>query len=198
MSISPPTVSCGKLPYSLDGVWTDGTDVIRWKSIRIWGNCAAVTDRPSTLLLNDRQKQCLRLVYENLEAKEIAQRLSLSPHTVNEHLRDARRILGVSRSLQAARLLADAEGHERLVSKPFGVDPIAVPVEQGDEREAFEPRVPVTGNRYRLTTIRRLGIIVGLALGIVVLGGALLGTADMIGRFMSKYRVDISDGPYKR
>jgi hypothetical protein len=39
---------------------------------------------------------------------------------------------------------------------------------------------------------------VGLALGIVVLGGALLGTADMIGRFMSKYRVDISDGPYKR
>ncbi|MEG8049338.1 helix-turn-helix transcriptional regulator [Sphingomonas aurantiaca] len=150
------------------------------------------------MLLNERQKQCLRLVYENLEAKEIAQRLSLSPHTVNEHLRDARRILGVSRSLQAARLLADVEGHERLVHRPFGVDAAPVPVDQGDEPEAAGSEVPVTRNRYRLTAIQRLGIVLGLALGIVVLGGALVATADLVGRLMSKYRVDISDGPYKR
>jgi DNA-binding CsgD family transcriptional regulator len=156
-----------------------------------------VTDRASALLLNERQKQCLRLVYENLEAKEIAQRLSLSPHTVNEHLRDARRILGVSRSLQAARLLADVEGHERLVPKPFGVDPSPDTVEREDEPTAAGPEVPVTRNRYRLTATQRLGIVVGLALAIVVLGGALVGTADLVGRLMSKYRVDISDGPYK-
>ncbi|MGC5796150.1 helix-turn-helix domain-containing protein [Sphingomonas sp. NFX23] len=190
------------VPHRPDFVQMTGgpqvVDVISWKSIRIWGNCDAVTDRASALLLNDRQKQCLRLVYENLEAKEIAQRLSLSPHTVNEHLRDARRILGVSRSLQAARLLADVEGHERLVPKPFGVDPAPDPVEQGDEPEAAGPEVPVTRNRYRLTAIQRLGIVLGLALGIVVLGGALVATADLVGRLMSKYRVDISDGPYKR
>ncbi len=156
-----------------------------------------MTDPSSALLLNERQKQCLRLVYDNLEAKEIAQRLSLSPHTVNEHLRDARRVLGVSRSMQAARILAGIEGHERTVPKPFGVDTDpAVADEEVEPRAA--PEASVRGNRYRLSGSQRLGIVVGLALVVVVLGGALIGTADLVARLFTRYGIDISDGPYRR
>jgi DNA-binding CsgD family transcriptional regulator len=155
-----------------------------------------VTEAASASLLNERQKQCLRLVYDNLEAKEIAKRLSLSPHTVNEHLREARRILGVSRSLQAARILADAEGYERLVPKPLGVVPEAPPVDEAVEPREV-PEAPVRGNRYQLSGLQRLGIVIGLALAVVVLGGALIGTADLVARLFTRYGVDISDGPYK-
>lgn len=169
----------------------------RWQSTSFWGSCRPVNEPASASLLNERQKQCLRLVYDNLEAKEIAKRLSLSPHTVNEHLREARRILGVSRSMQAARILVDIEGHERLVSKPLGVVP-----EAGTMDEAVEPtdvpEAPVRGNRYHLSGIQRLGIVIGLALVVVVLGGALVGTADLVARLFTRYGVDISDGPYKR
>ncbi|MGA1799308.1 LuxR C-terminal-related transcriptional regulator [Sphingomonas sp. 4RDLI-65] len=157
-----------------------------------------VSDVDPTVLLNDRQKQCLRLVYANLEAKEIAIELGLSPHTVNEHLRDARRILGVSRSMQAARLLNEAEDPERSVSRPFGVEVGSVAVEQEVEPEIVASEAVVGGNRYRLSALQRLGIVVGLAIGIVVLGGALVGTTDLVARLLTKYRVDISDEPYKR
>lgn len=152
---------------------------------------------PAASLLNDRQKQCLRLVYDNLEAKEIAQRLSLSPHTVNEHLREARRILGVSRSMQAARILVDLEGHERLVPKPLGVVPDGAPTDDGIE-PGDPPLAPVRGNRYELSGLRRLGIVMGLALVVIVLGGALVGTADLVGRLFTRHGIDISDGPYRR
>jgi len=49
---------------------------------------------PSDLArLNEREKQALRLFFAGLEAKEIARELSISPNTVNQHLRDARRFL---------------------------------------------------------------------------------------------------------
>jgi Sigma-70, region 4 len=49
---------------------------------------------PSDLArLNEREKQALRLFFAGLEAKEIAREFSISPNTVNQHLRDARRFL---------------------------------------------------------------------------------------------------------
>lgn len=163
----------------------------------VLGQLPVVIEPASASLLNERQKQCLRLVYDNLEAKEIAQRLSLSPHTVNEHLREARRLLGVSRSMQAARILVDLEGHERLVPKPLGVAADEGPTDDGIEPEDAPP-APVRGNRYELSGLRRLGIVMGLALVVVVLGGALVGTADLVARLFTRYGIDISDGPYKR
>lgn len=163
----------------------------------VLGQLPLVIEPASASLLNERQKQCLRLVYDNLEAKEIAQRLSLSPHTVNEHLREARRILGVSRSMQAARILVGLEGHERLVPKPLGVVPDETPTDE-DVEPGDAPPAPVRGNRYDLSGLRRLGIVMGLALVVIVLGGALVGTADLVGRLFTRYAIDISDGPYKR
>jgi len=58
--------------------------------------------------LSERQQQCLRLVLEGYRSKEIAQQLGISPHTVDDHLRAAIRLLGVTTRMEAARLLSAA------------------------------------------------------------------------------------------
>lgn len=80
--------------------------------------------------LTQRQRECLGLVDQRLSAKEIAERLNISPGVVNEHLSAARRLLGVGRSSEAARLLRE---HEQAIRAPqqaphsMGVYPIRVP-----------------------------------------------------------------------
>jgi len=59
--------------------------------------------------LTPRQKEILRLILNGFDAKSAAQELGISVHTVNEHLTEARRHLGVSSSRQAARILRQAE-----------------------------------------------------------------------------------------
>jgi DNA-binding CsgD family transcriptional regulator len=73
--------------------------------------------------LSEREKQVLRLLLYGHDAKSIARELDLSVHTVNEHLREARRKAGVSSSREAARVLAGAEKGSPNCSgdKDFGV-----------------------------------------------------------------------------
>jgi DNA-binding CsgD family transcriptional regulator len=81
--------------------------------------------------LSEKLKEVLRLTSRGYEAKEIAQELGISPHAVNERLRDARRKLGASTSKIAARQLAIVEGqptYNRVVDKPIGVEPPAPPM----------------------------------------------------------------------
>lgn len=56
---------------------------------------------PSRTLLTPRQSECLALVREGLSSPEIGRRLGLSPHTVNEHVKDACARLGVRSRAQA-------------------------------------------------------------------------------------------------
>src|SRR5579872_572796 len=60
--------------------------------------------------LTPRQKEILRLLSNGFDAKSAGRELDISVHTVNEHLREARRLLGVSSSREAARILRRAEG----------------------------------------------------------------------------------------
>lgn len=60
--------------------------------------------------LTARQKEILRLLLVGFDSKSIARELEISVHTVTEHLREARRHLGVSNSREAARMLGQAEG----------------------------------------------------------------------------------------
>ena len=60
--------------------------------------------------LTQRQKEILRLLLTGFDAKSAARELGISVHTVNEHLREARRHLGVSSSREAARILGQVEG----------------------------------------------------------------------------------------
>ncbi len=60
--------------------------------------------------LNDGQRDCLRLVLAHLTSKEIARELGVSPHTVDQRLRTAMRILDAQSRFEAARILAAFEG----------------------------------------------------------------------------------------
>jgi len=60
--------------------------------------------------LTDKEKQTLRLILRGHDAKSAARELSLSVHTINERLREARRKLGVTSSREAARRLLAEEG----------------------------------------------------------------------------------------
>ena len=66
--------------------------------------------------LTKGQLDCLRLVDQHHSSKEIAVRLGISPHTVDQRIRQALQILGVERRQQAARLVArDAGPYQRLI-----------------------------------------------------------------------------------
>lgn len=81
--------------------------------------------------LSEGMKDCLRLYYQRYEAKEIARQLGISPATVHQRLTAARKILGVSKSMEAARQLAQAEQgslYDRVLYN--GID-VADPAEVG-------------------------------------------------------------------
>ena len=66
--------------------------------------------------LSPGQLDCLRLVDQHLSSKEIAAELKISPHTVDQRVRQSLQILGVDRRTQAARLVARHSGpYQRLI-----------------------------------------------------------------------------------
>src|SRR5215216_5357904 len=66
--------------------------------------------------LSAGQLDCLRLVDQHLSSKEIAAELKISPHTVDQRVRQSLQILGVERRSQAARLVAQYSGpYQRLI-----------------------------------------------------------------------------------
>ena len=74
----------------------------------------AMMDRVARL--SPGQLDCLRLVDQHLSSKEIAAELGISPHTVDQRIRQALGILGVERRTQAARIVASHHGpYQRLI-----------------------------------------------------------------------------------
>lgn len=99
----------------------DGVDHFPWR-----GDTAAVTDamlrglghrlpdRPEPAAVTDREREILALVAVGLTDGQIAERLTLSPHTVHRHVANARIKLGVrSRAAAAAALGAAGEDATR-------------------------------------------------------------------------------------
>jgi DNA-binding CsgD family transcriptional regulator len=77
--------------------------------------------------LSAGQLDCLRLVNEHLSSKEIATRLDISPHTVDQRIRGALHILGVERRSQAARIVAQHSGpYQRLIHQSPHIEPPAL------------------------------------------------------------------------
>lgn len=63
--------------------------------------------------LTQGQIDCLLLVHQHLTSKEIGPRLGISPHTVDQRIRSALRILGCKRRSQAATLVVARLGQDR-------------------------------------------------------------------------------------
>ena len=79
--------------------------------------------------LTEGQKECLRLFYARYDAKEIARQLGIAPATVHQRLTAARKKLGVSKSMEAARLLVQAEDSASVYDRMLydGTDIAVVP-----------------------------------------------------------------------
>ena len=72
-------------------------------------------DRNSLSRLTEREKVCLRQWLQHKSAKEIAADLGISHHAVEKRLKMARIKLGAASSLEAARMLVEAEGYGQAV-----------------------------------------------------------------------------------
>ena len=78
--------------------------------------------------LSSGQLDCLRLVDQHLSSKEIAVELKISPHTVDQRVRQALAILGVERRTQAARLVAQYSGpYQRLIHQSPYIEGLSEP-----------------------------------------------------------------------
>jgi len=76
--------------------------------------------------LNDGQRDCLRLVLVHLTSKEIARELGVSPHTVDQRLRTAMRVLDAQSRFEAARIFAALDGeptYQPLIYQALLVEP---------------------------------------------------------------------------
>lgn len=66
--------------------------------------------------LTEGQEEVLWLVADHHNSKEIAARLDISPHTVDQRVRQALQVLGVSRRQEAARMMVTVKGpSQRLI-----------------------------------------------------------------------------------
>lgn len=75
--------------------------------------------------LTPGQIDCLRLVDQLLSSKEIAAELMISPHTVDQRIRQSLQILGVERRGQAARIVAQStEPYQRLIHQSPYIEPL--------------------------------------------------------------------------
>lgn len=78
---------------------------------------SSMDDRESLSRLTEREKVCLRQWLQHKSAKEIAADLGISHHAVEKRLKMARTKLGATSSLEAARMLGEAEGYGQAVTQ---------------------------------------------------------------------------------
>ena len=82
--------------------------------------------------LSDGQRQCLVMVGQHLSSKEIALKLGISPHTVDQRVRLSLNILGVDKRGEAARMVASVmrssqdPAYQRLIHQPPYIDATTV------------------------------------------------------------------------
>ncbi len=81
--------------------------------------------------LNEGQRDCLRLVLAHLSSKEIARQLDISPHTVDQRLRTAMRILNAQSRFDAARKFAELDPENSYQSLIYQSVDIATRPENG-------------------------------------------------------------------
>ncbi len=109
-------------------------------------------DRESLSRLTEREKVCLRQWLHHKSAKEIAADLGISHHAVEKRLKMARTKLGATSSLEAARMLGEAEGYGRPVPQSPDLVSDALPLHSG------------------FTRLTILGVAIMILVGAIVLG----------------------------
>lgn len=110
------TLRFGDVSFLLtDNVGGDSSDESDIETARMLAVTGAVTGEVTAeepidvALLSKAQKRVLRLILEGLTEKEAAKRLSVSSHTVHNHVRDIYKILGVHTRLELYRRFRPGE-----------------------------------------------------------------------------------------
>ena len=113
---------------------------------------SSMDDRNSLSRLTEREKVCLRQWLQHKSAKEIAADLGISHHAVEKRLKMARTKLGATSSLEAARMLGEAEGYGQAVTQSPDLVSDALPLHSGFTRLAV------------------IGVAIMILVGAIVLG----------------------------
>jgi DNA-binding CsgD family transcriptional regulator len=113
---------------------------------------SAMNDREPLSRLTEREKVCLRQWLQHKSAKEIAADLGISHHAVEKRLKMARTKLDATSSLEAARMLGEAERYGQTVTQSPDLASEALPLHSASTRLAV------------------LGVVIMILLGAVVLG----------------------------
>ena len=141
--------------------------------------------------LSHRQVECLKLS-AFMSDKEIGRKLGLSPHTVENHIREAKRKLGVSSRKKALELLTEipSDGFGGMANHgengpARGVSEASVAFDHSIG--ALDPKTPfgvyLGLGQWRTTAGWRgpkLVLIVLLALGVAIAVGAILAIGLMV------------------
>jgi len=110
--------------------------------------------------LTEREKEALRAWLNHKSAKEIALDLGITHHAVEKRLKMARTKLGAASSLEAARVLAAAEGTQGGYSQTVTGSPdLSLPA---DPRPSWPHRTLVTGG-LAMFALTVLGLILAAA-----------------------------------
>lgn len=144
--------------------------------------------------LTEGQKQCLRLVYQHQQSKEIARALGISVATVNQRIDGARAKLGNVSRISAARMLAAAEGtglpdpilydpigmaevqHVSESSEPIGAGPVGTGLTPWSTATRPVNELPWTQRVIGICAVAILGLLAVAVLVSIMNGiGALLG-----------------------
>lgn len=165
--------------------------------------------------LSAGQLDCLLLVDQHLSSKEIAGELNISPHTVDQRIRQALHILGVERRTQAARLVARHRGpYQRLIHQSPHIEPgdpdghpdpaIRLQIRHaGRAGRAFEvgfnteqrpaarpflqlPFATRSNPRNEMSVGQRLFWIAAIAIGAAFSAGMYLAGLESLGRLLSR------------
>lgn len=155
----------------------------------------------SDSLLRDRvaqlspgQVECLRLVHQHFSSKEIAEVLGVSRHTVDQRIRRALHILGVSHRREAARI--NAQNLERPTADQLSPDPWSSlqpdrlewpDVSPGLRSERFWLNLPVATKRHPqndMTPGQRLLWIALIAMGAAFSAGMYLAGLESFARLI--------------
>jgi DNA-binding CsgD family transcriptional regulator len=96
-----------------------------------------MSEREPLSRLTEREKVCLRHWLQHKSAKEIAAELGISHHAVEKRLKMARTKLGATSSLEAARMLGEAEGYGQPVAQSPDLASAALPPHSSSTRFAI-------------------------------------------------------------
>lgn len=144
-------------------------------------------------LLTPREKECLRLLLYPMSAKEIARATGTSQHTVRSHLKEARRKLNTSSSIEAARLFREHDSSPQLgevISEGWQQVPVVDQEETADlvletdvVKSSWEPPFPLPGRpwndlplRWRVTWPALLFFLVAIGVSALSSGAVALST----------------------